>query len=95
MSKPLELTVYPPIPECPQPSGWSFARDDWFDDRTAERKLSGRKRLTDAELAADYWSAVVDYEDSCKPSGEDMDHEAICNQVQTLERFATARSYDE
>ena len=52
--KPLELTIYPPVPDKPQPNTnrpvWS-----WEADRHLEQTLSTQKRLKDAELAAEMW----------------------------------------
>lgn len=53
MSKPLELKIYRPIPECPQPSDFGYAYEDWMDNRSIERTLTAEKRLTDTELAAE------------------------------------------
>lgn len=97
--KALELTVYPPIPECPQQSGWGYARDDWFDDRAKERNLTEQKRLTDAELAAEYWSEeknLGDVRDWIKTlPGYQVLEPVLLDRVLTLHRFATLPHYDE
>ena len=59
--KALELTVYPPIPENPRPEEPLFRTSpqfqacmDWDDARDKEARLRRQKRLTDAELAAEF-----------------------------------------
>ncbi|GAP53841.1 hypothetical protein AHiyo6_04060 [Arthrobacter sp. Hiyo6] len=93
MSKPLELFIYPPIPRCPISSGWSYARDDWFDDRAVERKLSEKKRLTEAELAAEYWSAHAIHERAAR--GQSCIEYIAEAEVEVWTRFATLPHYDE
>lgn len=95
----LELKVFPPIPECPQPHWGSFAYEDWFTDRAAEVKLRERKRLTDAELAAEYWceeKSLGDVRDWIKTSpGYKVLEPVLLERVLTLHRFATLPHYDE
>ena len=92
---PLELKVFPPIPECPQPHWGSFAYEDWFTDRAAEMKLRERKRLTDSELAAEYWELTYGSEVA---SGWASDYAIILQsneRRETMRRFATLPNYDE
>lgn len=98
MSKPLELVIYPPVPRCPISSGWSFARVDWFDDRATERKLSEKKRLTEAELAAEYYRSSFLHENSLSENdGYDGMPETREHRLQsaTFFRFAKLPHYDE
>jgi len=84
---------YPRIPACPEQSGWGFARDDWFDDRAAERKLIQQKRLTDAELAAEVHAAnsAAWRAHSTKGGGLPL----LEDRFETLYRFAALPHYDE
>lgn len=69
MSRPLELTIHPPIPAFPprvEPGGNLLtqamrslqASTEWQTERFVEAAHSRRKRLTDAELAAEFWHAA-------------------------------------
>lgn len=89
--KPLELRIFPPIKECPKPSDLGYAYEDWFEDRSYERKLSAKKRLKDPELASEVWHSIVQF-NSLVPSPEAA-QEAARNAV--IERFATHPDYDE
>lgn len=92
MSKPLEVTIHPPIPPEPtEPQTWG----DWFVGRVNEEADMARIRFTDAELAAEYHAAEVEaWRDSaiCRrsPHTETLEH-----QSQTLLRFATHPHYFE
>ena len=63
MAGPMNVTLYPPLrreplPNLPEWKGW----DDWKDrDNQARYEFSRRRAtaFTGAELAAEYWSAVV------------------------------------
>lgn len=55
----LDLRIYPPVPRCPEPSDFGYAREDWFDDRSRERKRRAAKQLGDAELAAESYRQMV------------------------------------
>lgn len=87
------FTIHPPIPECPEQSGWGFARDDWFDDRASERKLTEKKRLTEAELAAEYHKQGHVFMLNGGSKAPDMLHQSRI--WDTLYRFATLPNYDE
>lgn len=87
MLKPLELTIYPLDPSFP--AGYKLPRDTRITHRAANR-MATEKRLTSAEVAAEYWRAS---------SGADevnydrrFDEESI-NGI--LHRFATLPHYDE
>ena len=96
--KPLELTVYPKM-------GSVYYDDEahctWSE--TMVYGLSVEKRLTDAELAAEFEAARCDYLLSEKtghfwaPLGETWpsDHESAGRRASTILRFATADHYDE
>ena len=88
----LELKAFPPIPECPQPHWGSFAYEDWFTDRSAEMKLRDRKRLTDAELAAEYWREAREFLTKCESASERLDR---IHRWTVMHRFATLPHYDE
>lgn len=91
--KALELTVYPPIPECPEPRWGDFAYEDWFEDRAYEKKLMARKRLTDAELAAEMHAANADAWRAY--SAKSTVIPALEDRFVTLARFASLPHYDE
>lgn len=91
--KALELKVFPPIPECPQPHWGSFAYVDWFTDRSAEIKLRERKRLTDTELAAEMHAANSDAWRAHSAKGTSLP--LLEDRFETLARFATLPHYDE
>lgn len=109
--KPLELTIFPPVPAFPPgiPAGGStFTRAiqqakaslDWQVERMAEAARSRNKRLTDPEVAAEFWHAAqvatyargrIDWGlDVYKPMSadraEDIEH--------ILHRFAELPHYD-
>ena len=96
------FTIHPPIPPCPEQSGWGFARDDWFEDRASERKLTENKRLTDPELGAILWFHVS-REAQAEVMGWQTGHaqdwintnQEECRIVRILERFAALPHYDE
>ncbi|WP_461169292.1 hypothetical protein [Arthrobacter sp. Z1-15] len=100
MSKPLELTIYPPVPPEPtDPQQWG----DWFVGRVNEEADMARMRFTEAELCAEYESARCDAmiqsaTGQCWAPLFDtwpMDPEAIHNRARTLLRFATHPHYFE
>lgn len=91
MSKPLELTVYPPL-ERPKRGADIMAYRSQFID---EQLVIQAKRFTDAELAAEYWEHRYGNEVA---SGWASDY-AIIKQsrerLETIGRFATLPHYDE
>ncbi|WP_284763422.1 hypothetical protein [Arthrobacter sp. efr-133-R2A-63] len=93
MSKPLELTIFPPIPECPPRSDFGYAYEDWADNRSIERELGAKKRLTDAELAAEYWSAHALWERAIR--GQSFIELIFEREAEIWTRFATLPHYDE
>lgn len=65
----MELTIHPPVPTFPpevprggtpfaQAVGSFRASVEWQVDRIKEAALSQSKRLTDVELAAEFWHAA-------------------------------------
>ena len=107
MSKPLELTIYP-HPNPPMPSGlrdekgWD-AYYDAMEQRRQQFLKQQAKRLTEAELCAEYESARCDAmiqsaTGQCWSSLFDtwpMDPAAIHNRERTLLRFASRPHYFE
>ena len=114
MSKPLELTVYPPNGFGYQVplrvwSPPSCDPDDDFRVVVSEDDIQKRiesKRLTDAELAAEVFSAVF-HESECEVRARQVgeghpsfnhwlkaNHE-YARQAEIVERFATLPHYDE
>lgn len=107
MSKPLELTIYPPratepLPTDPDWRGW----DSWWHWNHVEQLDAHQrmmKRLTEAELCAEFESARCDamiqsQTGRCwQPFGYTwpMDPESINNRAQALLRFATHPHYFE
>ena len=90
--KPLELTIYPPIPPNPRPAGPLTRMSPefheymvWEDDREEEALLTRRKRLTQHELAAECWHFMAMHR-----SGQ-----GLAVRYAALERFATLPHYDE
>lgn len=107
MSKPLELTIYPPLAKQPLPfdpdwQGWDAWRE-W--KRLYDREFQQRRdaRLKEAELCAEYESARCDAmiqsaTGRCWAPLFDtwpMDPESIHNRARTLLRFATHPHYFE
>lgn len=97
--KPLELTVYPPI-KYPT-TGAEI--EQWRFERQVEIQLRKDKRLTDAELAAEVWSAVEARTRHAgnilggqhdNPYAQAAFNRAI-QRVQVMYRFATLPHYDE
>lgn len=106
----MEVTIYPPAPPPPWPGSLAALpvahpryRDAkrWNADRARERHLGWIKRLTEAELAAEFWHAAqvatyargrIDWGlDAYMPisadRAEDIEH--------ILSRFAELPHYDE
>lgn len=108
----MELTIHPPVPTFPpevpqggtpfsQAVGSFRASVEWQVERIKEAALSQSKRLTDVELAAEFWHAAqvatyargrIDWGlDVYKPMSadraEDIEH--------VLSRFAELPHYDE
>ncbi|QDG65816.1 hypothetical protein NIBR502772_05945 [Pseudarthrobacter sp. NIBRBAC000502772] len=88
--KALELTIYPPIHRPRYGYGIDPYREQW----KRERNIIEAKRLTDAELAAEYWRSTWDAQ-SCYHDGSDEDITATRKEYEALERFATLPHYDE
>ena len=99
--KPLQLTIHP------RPMYGSEPADLWdaYSDAMHEQQLIDHKRLTDAELAAEYWRADSDAgyaeERGALPNdphwvGTWSREAPDCNDRQrALRRFATTPDYDE
>lgn len=88
--KALELTVYPHVED----GGIDCIEDSEGTLRTP-RELNGLadyKRLTDAELAAEYWRDAREFLTRANSAGERLDRIA---RWATLHRFATLPHYDE
>jgi hypothetical protein len=90
--KALELTVYPKL-ERPM---WGHQIEGYRQQVRAESELREAKRLTDAELAAEYWAPIW----LTMPDMDwDADYETCVKQMKdraaTLLRFATLPHYDE
>lgn len=95
MSKPLELVVYPPL-ECVGDRPKDRLKHEFA--KGAEWKRGQAKRLTDVELAAEYWSQqmeVVRAVDRAYPWGCSDEVDIETARICTLERFATLPHYDE
>lgn len=112
MSKPLELTIYPPLsPYTKQVIAWNLEQGyDAYRGISAEMHAPGllamkAKRLTDAELAAEYWAQVHDsqYAMTCELAAEDKPGRKAARhwgaqstaKATTLHRFATRPHYFE
>ncbi|NWL32957.1 hypothetical protein [Paenarthrobacter nitroguajacolicus] len=112
MSRPLELTIHPPVPAYPPsvPSGGNaFTRAvqqmqaslDWQVERMAEAALCRRKRLSEPELAAEFWHAaqVATYArgriDWGLPGYGAIDPDRAEDIEHVLSRFAELPHYDE
>jgi hypothetical protein len=92
MSKPLELTIYPL--DLSFPAGYVLPRDSRVTFRAANR-IARDKRLTDAELAAEYHgqaARVALIEDS---SPHNSAGPSAYRKLETLHRFATLPHHDE
>ncbi|MCW3766448.1 hypothetical protein OCL88_08175 [Paenarthrobacter sp. PAE-2] len=95
--KPLDLTIFPPVPELPLKERLGLAEKirafgahmAWHAERLREVSLTRAKRLNDTELAAEYWQA--DYTDT-RHDREDEDLEPI---PEIVHRFATLPHFDE
>ena len=92
MSKPLELTIYPPLAKQPLPfdpdwQGWDAWRE-WkrlYDQEFQQRRDA---RLTEAELCAEWWRACL--------TVHQLDHALdSSSRALTLHRFATSPHYFE
>lgn len=68
---PLVLTIHPPIPPDPWPEDtcmrrqtdpWWLASVEWQHARGLERDAWVRKLLPQAELAAEYWKSLWEYD---------------------------------
>lgn len=102
MSKPFELTVFPSEQEC-SCCGPIFTMPDGEVVRAYQAdNMARQKRLTDAELAAEYWRSREDF--VCIVEG--IRWESMCDEWRlgegsaidrkfTLESFATLPHYDE
>jgi hypothetical protein len=88
MSKPLELTVYPPLKRPRYGNQIDPYREQW----KRERKVIEAKRFTDAELAAEYWSAA---EEATSRYFRAMDADEAQRLEGAIHRFATLPNYDE
>lgn len=100
--KPFELTAYPRTDagDCTDPEhGYRIHQED-------VEVFVYQKRLTNAELAAEYWRAQDDVSCADDPSGSkpgtwpngyDRENGQFLDdaRLETLERFATLPSYDE
>ena len=119
MSKPLELTVHPKrlvdsgFHRVEADGSFSALRvEEWLIDGVWVRgPFRTHKRLTDAELAADYWGVratlegglitshdlTVPWRNECAAIRDSMTPagQRIREQVDTLLRFATLPHYDE
>ncbi|QSZ49387.1 hypothetical protein [Arthrobacter sp. D5-1] len=112
MSRPLELTIHPPVPAFPlsvEPGGSLLtqamrslqASTEWQTDRFMEAALSRRKRLTDAELAAEFWHAaqVATYARGCIDWGLDLYKPMSADRAEDIEhvlsRFAELPHFDQ
>lgn len=112
MSRPLELTIHPPVPTFPpeMPAGGSpftqavgsfKASIEWQVERIKEAALSQSKRLTDVELAAEFWHAaqVATYArgriDWGLPGYGAIDPDRAEDIEHLLSRFAELPHYDE
>lgn len=97
MLKPLELTVYPL--ELTFPAGYKLPRDTRITFNAANR-MAEQKRLTNAELAAEYWRACL-VSDVIKLGSEmpehlaTLDYETANRYAHTMHRFATLPHHDE
>lgn len=91
--KPLELIAYPL--DMSFPRGYVLPRDTRVTFRAAER-MAREKRLTNAELAAEYWKQepVPDRVMECM-GVSDPAHDEALEKVAILHRFATLPHYDE
>ena len=85
----LELTVYPPLVH----PGWEdmAAMRAYVDQRHHERTMREAKRLTDAELAAEYWKRQFLY---AVANGVHETARAYAH-MQVIHRFATLPHHDE
>ena len=101
--KPLELQIYPLLPEVGQRGRPGYIVGRRHVEQSWVTEMSERKRLTDAELAAEFESARCDYLLSrdtgtyWAPLGETWpnDHASAGRRASTLLRFASSEHYDE
>jgi hypothetical protein len=98
MTKPLELTIYPPVPPNPRPAEPLTRMNpkfracmEWDDARTKEQRLSWQKRLTDSELAAEYHRAGSGWDETNYDRESKPEMEPISS---ILHRFASLPHYD-
>ena len=91
--KPLELTIYPL--DMTFPAGYRLPRCSYVTRRAADR-MAEEKRLTTAELSAEYWRASEDFGTVSEGyrwdgiTGKwDPSETPAQNRLNTLERFAT------
>lgn len=108
MSKPLELTIYPrPIMKAHHqgPAPYLDMESGTLTSEHAANMLAGAKRLTEAELAAEYWAQVHDsqYAMTCELAAEYKQGREAAKRwgaqstakATTLHRFATHPHYFE
>lgn len=95
---PLVLTVYPPIPPAPKQGRigtWQFEQYVlWMDERLKEEAAARAKRLTDAELAAEWYAAQLEVIDAAD-DGDDVALYVYATRMAKLRRFALHGHYDE
>jgi hypothetical protein len=91
VSKPLKLTIHPRLEDT------NLSAHDIHQGRLTTLRLAQAKRLTDAELAAEYWAPIfIHFPD---PTVWDRDYEGTSAEMSrrsaTLHRFATSPHYFE
>lgn len=95
--KPLELTVYPPMPTTESLA--PLTREEAFRELKRASDLNDQlvdKHFSDAELAAEYWRSDADALARCHADSTETEWpEDYDKQAETLMRFATLPSYDE
>lgn len=112
MSKPLELTIYErrgPERRFRGEDGFNYLFEGYDHPEgettvTLASALAAKKRLTDAELAAEYWAQVHDsqYAMTCELAAEDKPGRKAARhwgaqstaKATTLHRFATSPHYE-
>lgn len=82
MSKPLILTIHPRLED----TNLSFG--DIHQGRWTELRLRNRKRLADAELAAEYWAAFADT-NACMDTPDHFSYKTHAAIENAIYRFAT------
>ncbi len=98
--KAMELVIFPPIPPDPYESGEFLHNQpevlDWENARFNEDVSKYRKRLTDAELAAEFWKAKERCMFVSAFSGMSVSPDShSARQALALHRFATLPHHDE